>query len=273
MSKREKRKAKSAKKVTFASSPVYFPRKNYHSDHKHSSPQKGTVVSLLFGQFSVQIPNNYDGATVRRFGSFPRSDQSCSSDVQFSKKHISSVLESEFSGSSFGKTNVDVQNLKRPFSSVLESEIRGSSFGKANVAVETCSICLGLGHLARSCFSPIRCKSCYNYGHLARWCYTRARPKLFWKPKKSVHSAIVTNAANLRGHDDPSASLPSLETPVPNQSTVQPCPSSDDLWPAPSSTMANFDVNPVPYIPTGFDLEHWARPARGRTIVAGNPPR
>jgi hypothetical protein len=37
--------------------------------------------------------------------------------------------------------------------------------------------------------------------------------------------------------------------------------------------MANFDVNPIPYIPAGFDLEHWARPARGRTIIAGNPPR
>lgn len=37
--------------------------------------------------------------------------------------------------------------------------------------------------------------------------------------------------------------------------------------------MANFDVNPVPYIPDGFDLEQWARPARGRMIIEGNPPR
>ena len=37
--------------------------------------------------------------------------------------------------------------------------------------------------------------------------------------------------------------------------------------------MANFEVNPVPYLPTEFDIEHWARPARGRVVVAGNPPR
>jgi len=37
--------------------------------------------------------------------------------------------------------------------------------------------------------------------------------------------------------------------------------------------MANFDVNPIPYIPTGFDLELWARPARGQMVLAGNPPR
>jgi DnaJ-class molecular chaperone len=148
MNKRENRKAKSAKKVLFASSPVYIPRKNSRSDHKHPSPQKGTVVSLLFGQFSVQIPNNYDDAAVRRFGSFPRSDQSS-----------------------------DVQILKRPVSSILETEFSGSSFGKTNVTVQTCSICLGSGHLARSCFSPTRCKNCYNYGHLARWCLTRCNSK------------------------------------------------------------------------------------------------
>lgn len=37
--------------------------------------------------------------------------------------------------------------------------------------------------------------------------------------------------------------------------------------------MANFEVNPEPYIPLGFDLEIWARPARGRLVIPGNPPR
>jgi hypothetical protein len=37
--------------------------------------------------------------------------------------------------------------------------------------------------------------------------------------------------------------------------------------------MANFEVNPIPYVPVGFDLEQWARPARGRLVVAGDPHR
>jgi hypothetical protein len=36
--------------------------------------------------------------------------------------------------------------------------------------------------------------------------------------------------------------------------------------------MANFNVNPIPYIPTGFDLEHWVWPARGQMVAASNPP-
>jgi len=37
--------------------------------------------------------------------------------------------------------------------------------------------------------------------------------------------------------------------------------------------MANFPVNLEPCIPLGFDLEHWVRPARGTTLISGNPPR
>ena len=37
--------------------------------------------------------------------------------------------------------------------------------------------------------------------------------------------------------------------------------------------MANFAVNPAPFVPDGLEVEDWARPARGRIIVSGNPPR
>jgi hypothetical protein len=36
--------------------------------------------------------------------------------------------------------------------------------------------------------------------------------------------------------------------------------------------MANFVVDPVPFVPTGLEVEDWARPARGRIIINGNPP-
>jgi hypothetical protein len=37
--------------------------------------------------------------------------------------------------------------------------------------------------------------------------------------------------------------------------------------------MVNFVVNLGPYVPEGLQLEEWARPARGRIVIADNPPR
>lgn len=36
--------------------------------------------------------------------------------------------------------------------------------------------------------------------------------------------------------------------------------------------MANFVMNPEPFVPAGLELEDWARLARGRIIVSSNPP-
>ena len=41
----------------------------------------------------------------------------------------------------------------------------------------------------------------------------------------------------------------------------------------PAAAMANFEVNPTPYVPMGMDIEQWARPARGRMVISGHPPR
>jgi hypothetical protein len=37
--------------------------------------------------------------------------------------------------------------------------------------------------------------------------------------------------------------------------------------------MANFEVDPFPFVPEGMNMEEWARPARGRISDAANPPR
>jgi hypothetical protein len=37
--------------------------------------------------------------------------------------------------------------------------------------------------------------------------------------------------------------------------------------------MANFEVDPAPFVPEGMNVEDWARPARGRIIIAANPLR
>jgi hypothetical protein len=41
---------------------------------------------------------------------------------------------------------------------------------------------------------------------------------------------------------------------------------------SPDEEMANFAVNPDPFVPDGLEIEDWASPARGRIIISGNPP-
>lgn len=156
-------------------------------------------------------------------------------------------------------------NLKKSGISETVSEISGSHFGKTVQSFLTCSNCLSPGHLACFCSNQSRCKICFNYGHLSRWCLTRARPKIFWKPKHLENSPKTrarpnlvwkpkkltdvsrdTNALILGEHTVPPTSLPNQENTETYQSTVQPCsPLADHQSPA-SSTMAKFDVNPIP---------------------------
>jgi hypothetical protein len=37
--------------------------------------------------------------------------------------------------------------------------------------------------------------------------------------------------------------------------------------------MANFEVDPTPFVPEGMNVEDWARPACGRIVITANPPR
>jgi hypothetical protein len=41
----------------------------------------------------------------------------------------------------------------------------------------------------------------------------------------------------------------------------------------PEAEMANFVVDPAPFVPEGLEIEDWARPARDRIVINGNPPR
>lgn len=81
MSKRQKRKAKTSKRVTFASSPVYIPRNNSDSEQQCSTPKAVINDSILFGQISVQILLNFDTSAVRCFGSLAGSVEPCSLDI------------------------------------------------------------------------------------------------------------------------------------------------------------------------------------------------
>lgn len=239
LSKAEKHKAKSSKRVTFASRLVFIPTKSSPSAPKF----------LVFGQFLAQVPQNSKADSIMKFGSVPRS---CSSEVPDLKiPHATTV--SNFEIKSSGK-------------------ICGSPVDNHGFARLSCSKCLCLGHVAQFCLSKVWCKTCFNYGHQFRWCLTRTRPRLLWRPKVTVAPVQNPKIPIPVQNSTPSPCLVILENHDHNQSTVNHNPPPTDHQPL-SNTMANFDVNPIPYIPMGFDLEHWARPACGRMVLAGNPPQ
>lgn len=140
-------------------------------------------------------------------------------------------------------------------------------------AIQSCANCLGLGHAARNCSSPVRCKSCWHNGHRARKCFLGRRPKTSWKPKPKTQDGKqqqnpLTPAPALN-------SSPSSTSACPPPSTVQTSvPPGDPPSIAVAHEMANFACNPQSYLPPGAHVEHgWLHPARSRVALGGEPPR
>jgi hypothetical protein len=89
--------------------------------------------------------------------------------------------------------------------------------------------------------------------------------------------------------EDDESGVNSVSPPIYSASVENPngngelAPPLEPETPRPSSTeapggkategMANFEVDPAPFVPYGMNVEDWARPARGRIIIMANPPR
>jgi hypothetical protein len=76
-----------------------------------------------------------------------------------------------------------------------------------------------------------------------------------------IYSAFVENP-NSNGE-----LAPPLEPEAPRPSSIE--------APGDKTTegMANFEVDPTPFVLEGMNVEDWARPARGRIIITANPLR
>jgi len=130
---------------------------------------------------------------------------------------------------------------------------------------------------------------------------TNSKPKLAWMPKMPMPTrepemepdlkhqfrdgTVVDNSENpepslVSGPPDPSASPVQLQDPIytvpisPNSSPQSTNPSPVEIAKADQASMANFPVNPQPYLVAGLTVEHgWNRPARGRMALGGEPTR
>ena len=111
------------------------------------------------------------------FGSFPPvqcvSAKSAASDVLGDHADIPASRV-------FGRVSSDLN----PKMFTAKNKAANQGFSKfQNSELVSCAHCLGLGHRALECLSPIRCRLCFFYGHQASFCRTMSKPRIYWKPK------------------------------------------------------------------------------------------
>lgn len=151
-------------------------------------------------------------------------------------------------------------------------------------------------HQRFGCRGKIGCATCFKFGHISKFCLTKARPRIAWRPKSVGVSCQPDSEAERstqysqpisKGEEAPRSTEEtkpiSVSSPIRHSATENPLsPSEPELHsPALSSPatgqddggMANFDDDPTPFVPEGINVEDWAWPARGRIIIATNPPR
>jgi hypothetical protein len=125
-----------------------------------------------------------------------------------------------------------------------------------------CQRCLSLNHSTKDCINNIRCRGCFNYGHIKRNCLSaKAYLGKCWVPKKASGGELgldtdtiigptegFVGSASKAGEDalNPSAVLANDQSPP----RSPPPPSSV----TPSSPMANFEVDPMPWVPWGHQV-------------------
>jgi hypothetical protein len=150
-----------------------------------------------------------------------------------------------------------------------------------------CTRCFSFNHRRMDCCAPFRCAACFKFGHVFKFFSTVARPKIYWRPK-STHVLRPRKETQQSLVEDDESGVNSVSPPIYSASVENPningelTPPLDPEAPRPSSTealggktteeMANFEVDPTPFVPEGMNVEDWARPARGRIIITTNPP-
>lgn len=149
-----------------------------------------------------------------------------------------------------------------------------------------CTRCFSLNHICFDCISAPRCSAYFKIGHKFKACLMRSQPRLLWRPKSSqqyerprveneepVANSISPPIPSEGEEENPTpcaTSHPSSKASAPLHPVFSVHPSSEDDQV--KEDMANFAVDPAPFVPHGLEVEDWVRPARGRIIVGGNTP-
>lgn len=129
------------------------------------------------------------------------------------------------------------------------------------VELGPCGRCLAPGHGKSNCLSEIRCKRCFGYGHISSGCRAKISDSRAFRPKRRSTSKDSPPECD-RCAAKPSS--PSYRPPSPHRASSSPRLGNlknpeqhppPPLFPAPVAvTMANFPIDPHPFVPIGFNL-------------------
>jgi hypothetical protein len=284
----KKKKGSKSKHVSF-SSPIKLP-----SPVPKKSPVIGPQAIKL-GSFSCllqdqgKLPSSSSAIPVSRvFGSLKRQLGSNLKSVSNLDSHAQRVT----ANSQTFTAPPNMQSQPRPSNHnarAIEQRPRNLATGSPAATVEICPWrppnrsrdvqgcfrCLALGHWVKHYTSRIRCRFCFRYGHIKKACFAKKREAAaHWRPKLAAKQSANQQASASLDTSPPrdvhiaenrSSSLASrgfsinqLETTATSSSSVHRC----STLPSPEvpcevrSTTANYPVNPEPFLPPDFEIEH-----------------
>lgn len=267
------------KKVSFAKEIVQSSPKVKRRPQEEQSTLLVGSFEINLAQFGLATQNKPRSGILLKPAT--RSDDEDISDVQTRRisaiqketgSHRDMIVDNAHRRHERSGTLVSISNLN------LNSNNQKSCVGSSTIVnarrLGLCSHCFGINHKASNCFSAVRCASCYNYRHKYKWCITRKKPKICWRPKLPPNPEAEGAAVNSVNSSPPDveegchyiASSKHIGN-LPRPPRVPPDESSSD------HPMANFVVNPAPYVPEGLEVENWECPACGRIVITGNPTR
>ncbi|KAM0879664.1 hypothetical protein ACQ4PT_034085 [Festuca glaucescens] len=145
-----------------------------------------------------------------------------------------------------------------------------------------CQRCLSMNHITKDCVNKVRCRGCFNYGHIKRNCLSaKAFSGKCWVPKKARGGELGSDTITAIGPTEEFAgsssktgetALNSSDALANKQSPHRSPPPFSSV--APSPPMANFEVDPLPWLPWGHQIIDGGPTRLPRTFyyAAQDPP-
>jgi hypothetical protein len=126
-----------------------------------------------------------------------------------------------------------------------------------------CRKCLSMSHTIVNCTSKIRCRDCFNYGHIAKDCLKKkSTMQQQWVPIRKAPTILGRDLRNQSAKPTAAVSSPVSQPESSlaerNQGKLSALPIASfqkPISPPPTEQpMANFEVDPTPWLPWGHHI-------------------
>lgn len=135
---------------------------------------------IRIGSFNIDLPSCSSAHDVNpNFSGTLKKDTTYEDDFDSTDVNSSAQYQDpEFCSVKKSSDNYATQNTRSSF--VLNEVINHAR------RIGSCTRCFSNSHDRVNCSSMLRCAACFNYGHRFKYCTTLSKPKILWRPKKSM---------------------------------------------------------------------------------------